>query len=110
MRIGPLRHRIEIQESTTVKDPDYGTTKSEWSKKWGLWCQVLPLSGTEAVNALASHGRHMNRFRARWKDELTTKMRLMYRGQAYNITAIHDETGKREFMVISAERGVSDGQ
>src|SRR5690349_3414550 len=111
MRIGRLRHRIQVQTGVIVKDPDYGQTgKPVYTDFKKLWCEPISVSGGEAEVAMAQYGKQLKKFRIRYRTDLTTKMRIIYKGQAFDITDIAEEDHKNMYMVISAMRGLTSGQ
>jgi SPP1 family predicted phage head-tail adaptor len=111
MRIGRMRHRLEIQTATAATNDDYGPENVlTWAKKYGLWAELLPVSGNEQITALAAVGKQTMRFRTRYKPDVTTKMRVFYKGQAWDIAEVNPEDHQNQYLVILAVRGLTGGQ
>jgi len=75
-----------------------------------LWAEQVHISGTEQTQSLATFGRNLVRFRIRYREDVTPQMRVAFKGQFFDISSVHDETGRREFAVITAIQGMTGGQ
>lgn len=66
------------------------------------WIALLPLSGSEQINALAAEGSVTHRVRMRYTSGLKPKMRLVSDGRTFEILSVM-ERGRRaehELMVV----------
>ena len=76
MQAGKLRHRVQIQAPTDVRDDHGGNTRT-WTTIATVWGSVEPLSGRELFEAQQVHARAAVRIRVRHYEGLTTKHRLV---------------------------------
>ena len=97
MRAGNLRHRITIQLKTEVSDGMGGMTTTYPEKDWAeVWASVVPLRGTELIEAMKLGGK------------VSHKMEMRYRRQLYSLIApspvvkrLYWEKRDRYFNIIS---------
>lgn len=108
MKAGELDRRITIEEYTETQD-DYGEPIKEWVVLATVWAQVTPVRGTERYVAQQVSGEAETRFRIRWRDDVTDKMRILYEDAYYNINAIL-EIGRHEGLEIMAKAFVPKGE
>jgi SPP1 family predicted phage head-tail adaptor len=101
VKAGELDRRVTIEEYTETQD-DYGEPIKDWVAVATVWAQVQPLRGSERFLAQQVSADVETRFRIRWRDDVTDKMRLLYETAYYNITAIL-EIGRHEGLEIMAK-------
>jgi SPP1 family predicted phage head-tail adaptor len=87
VRIGKLRHRVEIQEFTTVIDDD-GYPTENWGTIATVWASVEPVSGKEYWAAAAVQAETTVKVTMRYRDGITTAHRLRFGGRVYDIKAV----------------------
>jgi len=103
MRIGPLRHRVTIQQTAETQN-DYGETNNTWSEYVKRWADVRQLRGQEALLAEQTQSRTTHRVRMRHVSGLTSKMRIKWGARILNINGIQeDRTHQRETVVMCTE-------
>jgi SPP1 family predicted phage head-tail adaptor len=59
------------------------------------WVELVPMSGTEQMNSMATQGTVMHRIRMRYTSGLKPKMRVTYEGRTFEIVSIV-ERGRRD--------------
>lgn len=97
MRAGNLRHRITIQLKTEVSDGMGGMDTYWYEKDWTeVWASVVPLRGTELIEAMKLGGK------------VSHKIEMRYRRQLYSLIApspvvkrLYWEKRERYFNIIS---------
>jgi SPP1 family predicted phage head-tail adaptor len=72
-----------------------GEPVQSWSTFATRWIAVLPLSGNEAMQAMATEGNVTHRVRMRYTPGLKPKMRLVADGRTFEIMSAV-ERGRRE--------------
>jgi SPP1 family predicted phage head-tail adaptor len=105
-RIGSLRQRVTIQ--TITKTPDgLGGWVHSWGELATVWADLFPLSGREiyAQGQVLSPVTH--KCIIRFRDDVTTKHRISYGGQAYNIRAALNLNARSEWLELHLESGVA---
>lgn len=104
--VGRLRERVTIEAPQRTSDGTGGETVS-WTVLATLWAEVRALSGAEVTQAERAEARAPCNVTIRFRDDVTTRMRLVWRGEVMNIRALRDPDGKRHWLVMRAEGGVA---
>lgn len=100
MRAGQLRHRIVVQKPKESRD-DFGD-KDEFENHVTIWADVRQLPGSEG-GSHADVAAAPIECRIRYRSDITSRMRILWRGTAYDIEgAPADEDGRRREMLIRA--------
>ena len=85
---GDLRHRVTIQAyADGGRDEDGFPTPSTWTDYVQLWAKVTPLSSRDLIAAQAAQSEVVARMVIRHRTDITTDMRVIYRGKIYAITS-----------------------
>ena len=100
MRAGELDRLIVIETPTEGQD-DYGGRALTWVTFATVWAKVTPTRGRETVAADQVVAQADTVFRIYWLSGLTTKMRVSYDGQLYDIAHLA-EIGRREGLDLMA--------
>lgn len=115
---GKYRHRVEIQEPLSSRDPNSGEDIITWSTVAlsssvilnAVPAQVLTGPGREFRESAATQNEISARINMRWFPGLTQKMRIIWDSQVFNIEGFDlDETGRHEYRV-QCSTGVNDGE
>jgi len=101
-----LDRRAELQARTETPD-GYGGVSVAWVKERSVWCEILPLSGRETLEAMREQSAITHEVRARWASDLTSDKRLIYNGTAYNIRAVMNPSTRSIFVRMLCESGVA---
>lgn len=110
MQIGKLRHRVRIERPATTQDPDTGEMVAGWETVATVWASVEPLSAREFIAAQAGQSEVTARVMMRHRDGITADMRLVHRGQVYNIEGVlPDPKSGRHYLTLPVSEGVNDG-
>lgn len=112
MKAGDLRHPIEIQHLTAVRDPGTGEFGDPaWSKFSDTWASVEPLSAKDLIAAQAAQSEATARMVIRYRPDILPTMRIVHRGQVYSIEGppLEDDKSGQEYLTILVSKGVKDG-
>ena len=103
MRIGRMRHRVEVQQATETQD-EYGEYARSWATIKTRWAAIEPLTGREMTDAQQVVATVSHRLRMRHDADLTPKMRLKFGARIFGIGAVTNlnELG-REMWVLCTE-------
>jgi len=94
MRIGPLRHRVTLQQRATGVDP-YGQPVDTWQDVATVWAQVEDLRGREFLEAKQAPGSEVTtRIRMRYRDGVTPDMRAVHKDRVLQVVAVLDPDGR----------------
>nr|DAV95485.1 MAG TPA: Putative head tail adaptor [Caudoviricetes sp.] len=101
---GEFKHPIEVQRYISSIDED-GIPIEEYATILSTRAKIKNMSGYEKIIANADTGIDKKRFYIRYKKDLnlTTKDRIVYNEQSYNITYISDVEELHKYYEIVAE-------
>lgn len=85
VRAGELRHRVTIQKSNGGRDENGYEIDEVWSDYIKLWAKVTPLSTKDLIAAQGAQAQTVARMKIRYREDITTKMRVIHRGYIYSI-------------------------
>lgn len=115
MRIGLLRHRVDIERPITSQD-SAGDPVITWTPLVrDVPAQVAPVSAREFVANLNMASQVSTRIMIRFRDDVDATMRIKHyvgngRYDLYNIAGVlPDSKSGREFLILPATKGVNDG-
>ncbi len=86
MRAGSLKDRIVIQHKVEAVD-DFGQPIAVWAELIKVWAGFRFLNGTETIKAGAEAAELKASVRIR-KLAVTNQMRVLFKGDVYDITAV----------------------
>lgn len=101
MRAGRLDRLITIEQPIESTDPSYGAPIQTWATLAQVWAQVKPVRGSEYFAAQQMNARVDTVFKIRYRSDLTTKMRISYGGELYDIQSII-ELGRNDGLELMA--------
>ncbi len=104
--VGRLRERVTIEQPVRLPDGAGGADVT-WKVLASVWAEVVALAGTEVAPGARDEARQAHRITIRFRDDVTTEMRLSWRGQALNIRGARDPDGKRRWLAINAAGGAA---
>lgn len=98
---GELRHRVTLQGWTETRD-EYGASIRTWHDVATVWAKVTPVFARERNAAPQVMPVRQFTILIRWRDDVTSDMRLVYRGEQLQIVGIA-EVGFREGLQLSVQ-------
>lgn len=106
MRIGKLRHRVTLQAKGQTQDPNTGEMLPGWQDVATVWASVEALSGRDLIAAQANDSEISARIVIRYREGVTSAMRIAHRGQLYDIQAVlPDPESGREYLTMPVSLG-----
>jgi SPP1 family predicted phage head-tail adaptor len=102
MKAGRMSETVTIERETEAVSPA-GTVTLTWATVATRRAEVIQAGTTELLKPFGEEGQAAIVFRVRFLADLTTKDRLTYRGQAYDIRDIK-EIGRRRGLDLRCER------
>ena len=107
MEISKLRSRITIQQAVVQKDT-IGNHTNAWEDFWSCAAYANLASGKEYGAAGQTLGSDTLVFEVRWCERLrdldSTKYRILFGGNIYNITCVDDVQFRHERLKLTAQR------
>jgi SPP1 family predicted phage head-tail adaptor len=102
MRVGKLRHQVALQTRTETQDDDTGVITQGWADLATVWARVEPLSAREFIASQATQAKVTARVTIRYRDDVVPTMRLVHRGQTYNIEGVlPDKDSGLEYLTLA---------
>ena len=101
MRAGALDRRIRIEQVTETQGAS-GEPTSSWAVLEVVAAEARSIGGSESFRGAAVVAEAEVGFLIPWRSDLTTKMRILYDGNTYDILRIA-ELGRREGLTIQAK-------
>ena len=107
LRLGALRHRCTIQQPTETQD-SAGQPIVAWTPYVvDEPCEWQPTGGFESMRGRQLEAGTRAVFRVRWRDGYTPRMRVVFNGEQYGITAVNPVDGQRRFILLVCSAVVS---
>ena len=113
MRAGDLRHRITLQQRSTVTD-SLGGHSDKWTSVLTVWAHIQPMSGRELLAAQAVRSETTHAIILRFHPMLSnpievSKMRVLYGTRIFNITGCVNQDERNRIIELSAFEGMNQG-
>lgn len=101
MRIGPLRHRVQIQAATYAQDAA-GEERATWATVATVWARVVPAGGSERFVSGADQQitTITHRVELRYRVGLNNEMRVKWGDVLLDIEGIQDPSTKQQFTIL----------
>lgn len=109
-----LRHRVDIQDFTSVQDSETGAVTDAWvsllsSEDQPIPAEIYPLSGREFVAAQAVQAGVTTKITIRYRSDVAARMRVVHGSDVYNIKAVLPDPTLRRHLTLMCEVGVNEG-
>ena len=108
IRAGYFRDKLGLLAPTTATDPQWGSTP-QWTPAGTIWAHVIPVSATERAANGGVQSAVSHRITIRFRDDVTSKHRLVYRGRVLELTGVFDPDGRRRELNIDAREYPAEG-
>lgn len=109
MRCRNLPHQITLQTRGSTVD-GHGQTVESWADTRTCRAQCEPLNGREWFAAGQLQGSLSVRFTIRYFAGITAGMRVMWRGEPYEIISVIEPGGDLEWLELMCASGVRDAR
>lgn len=109
-RPGQLDQQITIQSEATSANDRGGQDSDGWSDiatAPTVWARVEREQGTEQEGSARVENTYRLQITIRNRNDLDERMRVLWRGRAYNIRAIEPYDHRQAYRTITAEGGVA---
>lgn len=99
MRAGRLNKRVIIQELVSTPTA-YGELNEQWVLFDNAWAAVVPLAGRKYYDAQQANSEITTEIRIRYRENLSTRMRVLSGNEIYDIKSIINPNTKGEEMIL----------
>jgi SPP1 family predicted phage head-tail adaptor len=89
-----MDRRVTLESRTVTRGQD-GSEAIVWTQVAEVWAQITPLRGQERYSAGAEQPEHDAMIRIRWRDNVSSGMRVVHSGRIWDIQSVL-EVGRRE--------------
>lgn len=112
MKAGKLDTRITILQQIATRDPEFNERVNSWIPFHTCWAQVTDLlpSRADRVEDGISLANRPARIRMRWKEGITTAMRVQIGTRLLRIISGPAMLGRREGLELVAEETTTQGE
>ena len=100
MRIGDLRHRIEIGRYVGGTDQWGDPIPPSWQQVCTVWAAVEALSGRLYFEAQQTAEQSDHRVTIRWRQGIEAGMFVRHDGRELEIQAVLDRDGRRRWLEL----------
>ena len=102
-----LRHRITVQAMGPDRDEDNYSIDPIWTEYKKLWAKVTHFSGKDLIAAQANQSKVVARLKIRYREDITTEMRIIYKDKIYCIDsqALEDNSTGYEYVTFLLSQG-----
>lgn len=105
-----LDQQITIQQRAGGVDA-LGQASETWNAVYtSIWASAEPLTGREFFAAGQTQAEVTTRFRVRYRADIAPTMRVVWRGQPYDIVAVLDREGAKHMLELMCVSGGRDGR
>lgn len=107
-----LRHRVVIQVKGPNRDADGYPISVDWTEYKKIWAKVTHLSGKDLIAAQANQSKVVARLKLRYRKDINTTMRVVYKDQIYAIDsqALEDNNSGNEYITFLLSQGTEHAQ
>lgn len=109
LNAGQLDQRITLQSRVAGVDA-LGQEAVTWSDVATVWAQAQPLRGREFFAAGQTQSEVAIRFRIRHRDDVTSTMRVLWRGVAHDVESVIELAGAQTALELMCLAGVRDAR
>jgi SPP1 family predicted phage head-tail adaptor len=109
MNAGDLRHSVTLQQKSSTRS-GIGEQVVTWTDVATVRARAVPLRGRELFAASQYHEATDTRFETYYRSDVTQTMRLLWRGQPYDIVGVINVDGMDREMHLMCVSGLHDGR
>lgn len=106
---GSLDQRITLQQRVAGVGT-LGQAAQSWTPVAEVWARAEPLRGREYFAAGQTQSEVTVRFTIRYRSGVTSGMRVVWRGQAYDIASVIEPQGARQVLELMCATGSGNGR
>lgn len=105
-----MDQRITLQTRSAGAN-SLGEASGAWADSFGCWAKAEPLRGREFFAAAQLQSTIDVRFRVRYRTDITASMRVVWRGEPYDIVGepINVDAANDELQLMCT-KGIRDGR
>lgn len=102
MKAGSLTRRVTIQHYADGQNV-IGQPMRAWVDLVTVWANIRVLNGREFLSGDGEQAQATASVRIRYREGITPAMRVVYRGQVYEIVAVLPDVSHREYVDLACK-------
>lgn len=106
---GEMTERITLQQRAQTQN-EYGENVAAWTDVATVYAKAAPIRGREYFAMAQTQATTDVRFTIRYRAGVLPTMRVVWRGEPYDIQDVIVPFGKRESIELMAVKGLRDGR
>lgn len=95
--VGALRERVSIQSQAQTVD-EAGAISTTWTEVATCWARMKPVSMKQLLLAGRDESVRTYMMTIRYRTDLTTAHRVVWRGRRFDVQGVNDPTEQRQFL------------
>lgn len=110
MRIGRMRHRLELQVRSDLQESN-GEFVDQWMQIATIWASVNQSRGSSLIQERAFQHEVPVTITVRYRSDISPEMQFVDRcensgcnGQIYEVQGVSDLEGRRDYQLIAARK------
>jgi SPP1 family predicted phage head-tail adaptor len=100
VKIGDLRHRVEIGRYTSGKDQFGNPLPKQWHPVAAVWAAVEALTGRLRFESMQTAEQSDHRVTIRWRRGIEPGMIVHHDGREFTVQAVLDRDGRRRWLTL----------
>lgn len=101
-----LNRRCRVEYPVKTQDATYGSDVTTWTLLAVIWCNIqdeLPSKSESNQNGVVVNTKR-SRFRARYRTDIDSSMRIICDGVTYQFVSDAAEIGKKQYIEMMIEK------
>lgn len=94
-----MRERVTIYAQSQIVD-DAGSIVTTWTEGETTWARLTPLSASQIVFAGRDDAVRQYLMIVRYRKDITTNSRIIWRNRKFDVTGVTDPTEQRVFLSV----------
>lgn len=109
-RASDMRHKVKAYKQVNVRDSETGKIKQMWKYDFYLWCKPSTVFREQLQASVSGAKTLRNRieFETRYPTRLTTRNRIVYNNEMFEVSIVGDTEGTHNTVRFLAE-ALEDG-
>ncbi len=99
LAVGEMRERVIIYSQSQITDAA-GAIATTWTTGSTCWARMKPLSANQIILAGREEGLRTYMMTIRYRTDITTDSRIMWRGRRFDVQGVRDVSEQRQFMSV----------
>lgn len=100
IEVGKLRERVSIYSQSQTVDAA-GSIATTWALVATTWARMEPMGASAIVLASRDDAQRIYRMTIRYRTNITTNSRVVWRTRKFDVEGVMDPTEQRQFLTVT---------